>query len=403
MARAAMPMVPPTPSEAPGRGAEPGTAKLHAYLEAVAARGVSAYLDHAQGLAIVLRSLGERLVPLLVSDGRPGNAATASPTAHHLAYPLHEAGRASGGLARLGLRLAAWPVQAALRIADFDRVVIVNHWLFPSAPPLPAARDALADLLASIERDWPGHAVVVPGIVVALAPELVGTLVDLGGRLVPSRVVHLQRPGRSFRGGAMRSVRHNRNADFAVLARHAARATTDAAFLAARSDCLRELYRRLYLERHPAHLNPQFTPEFFRLLVESGAFEARGWTDDDGRLVAFNIRLIHDGVIWWTVGGYDTTLPRSHGLYRLIATDDIAAAERRGLLLNQGAGNGPFKRRRGAEPAIEVEIVFHRHLPWHRRLPWQALERARLWRAADLGLSTGLTATGGASPAGRLS
>jgi hypothetical protein len=380
--------VQPLLTEAPRGDAE--TTTTQAYLEAVAARGVGTYLDNGHGLTLVLRTLGERQVPVLVSDGRQGKAATASPAAHYLDYPLYEAGRAHGRLARLALPLAVRPAAAALRLVDFDRVVLVNHWLFPSTPPLPADRDALAALLASLARDWPEHALVMRGIVPALAADLVGTLVALGGHVVPSRVVHLHRPGRSFRGGAMRSVRHNRNADFAVLARHEARATNDAAVLAGEAARLRELYRHLYLERHPAWLNPQFTAEFFRLLVDSRAFEVRGWTGNDGRLIAFNIRLIRDGVIWWTIGGYDTTLPRSHGLYRLIATDDIAAVVERRLLLNQGAGNGDFKRRRGAEPAVEVDVVFHRHLPRHRRVPWLALERARHWRIAELGLSSAL-------------
>jgi hypothetical protein len=211
--------------------------------------------------------------------------------------------------------------------------------------------------------------------------------------VVPSREVHLQRPGRAWPGKGMRTIRHNRNADFAVLARHAPRMTTDPALLEERADRLCALYRNLYLERHPARLNPQFTPEFFRVLVASGAFEVRGWTNDDGDLIAFNARLVRDGVIWWTIGGYDTRLPRSLGLYRLIATDDIAVAEQRGLVLNQGGGNGDFKRRRGAEPATEVEIVFHHHLPRHRRLPWQALERARRWRLARLGHSADVVAS----------
>ncbi|MBY0279440.1 GNAT family N-acetyltransferase [Candidatus Binatia bacterium] len=351
-----------------------------AYLAAIAARGVDAFLANGRGLAMVLRPAGGRTVPLLVSDGRPGKPAIASPTAHHLGYPSHEIGRAQGRIARLALRAATRPVEAVLRLTAFDRVVFVNHWLFPSAPPLPAARDQLARLLESVVRDWPDHAVVVPGVVPALSAELLRVLVDLGGRAVPSRVVHLQRPGRSFRGGRMRSVRHNRNADFAVYARHAPRATSNAFFLAEQAERIAELYRQLYLERHPAWLNPQLTPAFFRLLIQSGAFEVCGWTDDGGRLVAFNVRLIGDGVIWWTVGGYDTTLPRSRGLYRLISTDDVAAVEERGLLLNQGAGNGDFKRRRGAEPAAEFEVVFDRHLAPQRRLPWQLLERARRWR-----------------------
>lgn len=382
-------MIPALPRE-PGRDGELAAAR--AYLEAIASRGVGAYLVNGRGLEIVLVALGERLVPILVSDGRPGKAAMTSPIAQHLAYPLHELGRTRGSLARLGLDLAARPAEAALRISGFDRIVLVNHWLFPSAQPLPADADALADLLATSARRWPGHAVVVPGIVPALSGELARTLVRLGGRAIPSRVVHLQRPGRVLGGKATRGIRHNRNADLAVHARHAARMTTDQAFLAGRADRLCALYRRLYLERHPARLNPQFTPEFFRLLVLSGAFEVRGWAGADGDLVAFNVRLIRDGVIWWTIGGYDTRLPRSLGLYRLIATDDIAVAEERGLVLNQGGGNDDFKRRRGGDPATEVEIVFDRHLPRHRRLPWQALERARRWRLAWQGHSAEVVA-----------
>jgi hypothetical protein len=378
-------MGPSLPIPASGTGETVDRDGARAYLEAVAAHGVRRLLENGEGLEISLRRLGERLVPVVVSDGRPGKAATASPTAHYLVYPLHELGRHRGRLVRLGLRLAQRLPESLLRAAELDRVVLVNHWLFPSALPLPADRTALAAFVAAIRAEWPEHAVVLPGVVPVLSPELAAALHDIGGRAVPSRVVHLQRPGRPLRGGAMRSVRHNRNADFAVLERYAARTTTDAVLLARQADRIADLYRQLYLERHPARLNPQFTAEFFRLLLESGAFEARGWTGENGRLIAFNVRLVHDGVIWWTIGGYDTTLPRSHGLYRLIAIDDVAAVEDRGLVLNQGGGNGDFKRRRGAEPAIELDVVFDRHLPRRRRLPWQALAVARRWRLAQPG------------------
>lgn len=358
-----------------------------AYLEAIVSRGVGAYLANGAGLEMSLWTLGERLVPVVVSDGRPGKAAVASPVAQHVEYPLHELGRTGGTLARFGLGLAARPAVALLRATGLDRVALVNHWLFPSAQPLPPEPAALAELLGTIARRWPGHAVVVPGIVPVLSPDLARALVGLGGRPVPGRVVHLQRPGRPWHGKAMRSVRHNRNADLAIHARHAPRMTADRELLASRAERLCALYRGLYLERHPGWLNPRFTPEFFRTLVVSGAFEVRGWTGDDGELIAFNGRLVRDGVVWWTIGGYDTGLPRALGLYRLIATDDIAAGEARGLVVNQGSGNDDFKRRRGAEPAAELEIVFDRHLPRHRRLPWQALERARRWRLASQGHS----------------
>jgi hypothetical protein len=379
----------PSPNE-PERRAE--RAATRAYLEAISARGVGTYLANGEGLEWLLETLGDRIVPVLVSDGRAGKPANASPTAAHLSYPVHEIGRRRGPVLRRGLDLAARPLAATMRAIGFDRVAYVNHWLFPSAEPLPPEPAALAALVETVARRFPRHAVALPGVVPALSPDLARALCRLGGRAIPSHVVHLQRPDRAFPGKAMRAVRHNRNADFAVHARHAAHKTTDPAFLAKHSERLFDLYRGLYLERHPAHLNPQFTPDFFRLLVESGAFEVAGWTDESGDLDAFNIRLVRGGVTWWTIGGYDTCLPHSLGLYRLIAIDDVVNAEARGLVVNAGGGNGDFKRRRGAEPAVEFEFVFLDHLPRSARLPWQALERARRVRLAGQGLSAKVVA-----------
>jgi len=374
-----------SPPREPERRAEREATR--AYLEALASRGVGTFLANGRGLDLVLETLGDRLVPVLVADGIAGKPATASPIATHLGYPVHEIGRGRGALARRGLDLAARPLGATLRALGFDRVAWVNHWLFPSAEPLPPDPAALARLIASVARRHPRHAVVLPGVVPALSPDLALSLAGLGGRAIPSRVVHLHRPGRAFPGKAMRTVRHNRNADFAVHARHDVHRITDPVFLAERSDRLSELYRGLYLERHPAHLNPRYTAEFFRLLVESGAFEVAGWTDESGELRAFNIRLVRGGVTRWTIGGYDTRLPRSLGLYRLIAIDDVVSAEARGLVVNAGGGNGDFKRRRGAEPAAEFEFVFVDHLPRPARLPWHALEQARRLRLAGQGHS----------------
>lgn len=370
-----------------GSGLHAEREATRAYLEALATRGVRTFLANGHGLELVLETLGDRLVPVLVADGAAGKPANASPIATHLGYPVHEIGRRRGALARRGLDLAARPFAATLRALGFDRVAFVNHWLFPSAEPLPPDSAGLAWLISSVARRHPRHAVVLPGVVPALSPDLALSLAGLGGRAIPSRVVHLHRPGRAFPGHAMRTVRHNRNADFAVHARHDAHKISDPAFLAERSDRLSELYRGLYLERHPAHLNPQYTPEFFRLLVESGAFEVAGWTDESGELRAFNIRLVRGGVTRWTIGGYDTRLPPSLGLYRLIAIDDVVSAEARGLVVNAGGGNDDFKRRRGAEPTAEFEFVFVDHLPRSARLPWQALERARRLRLAGQGHS----------------
>ena len=46
------------------------------------------------------------------------------------------------------------------------------------------------------------------------------------------------------------------------------------------------------------------------------------------------------------------------------------------LLLNYSSGAGEFKRRRGAESAIEYNAIYTRHLPLKRQLPHLLLEQA---------------------------
>ena len=92
---------------------------------------------------------------------------------------------------------------------------------------------------------------------------------------------------------------------------------------------------------------------------------------------AFNIQLRSEGVIVWSAFGVDGSQPRSAGLLRLVATDDVLATERENLTLNWGGGNDEFKHRRGAVPEFEFDIVFDRHLGPDRRLPWWLMQRAR--------------------------
>jgi hypothetical protein len=174
----------------------------------------------------------------------------------------------------------------------------------------------------------------------------------------------------------MKNIRNTRTADGRLHRRFEDRRTEDAGFLARHSRRLSSLYGDIYARRHPGNLNPRYNHRFFELLVTSGIFRAAGWRGDNG-LEAFNIQLREGGVIVWSAFGVDGSQPRSTGLLRLVAADDMLATEREDLVLNWGGGNAEFKRRRGAVPAFEYDVVFDRHLRPFKRLPWWLLQQGR--------------------------
>ena len=100
-----------------------------------------------------------------------------------------------------------------------------------------------------------------------------------------------------------------------------------------------------------------------------------------GRLDGVLGYFVRRGLLTPPLFGYDTRLPQSLGLYRLISTLTSLEGQRQGALVHFSAGVGAFKRARGGVNAIEYNAVYDAHLPPARRRPW-ALLHALMDRAA---------------------
>ena len=310
------------------------------------------------------------LIPLIVSDGKRGKASVFSPTAHYLDYPLLEMGRNASLPRRAAYAALGTPWKVLFHATRLDRVVYANHWLLRGAPPLQLDHKALNELIEAIKADHRGHAVVFSGIVPAMTPHLSRVLIALGGRAVQSRTVHLVDMNAPVSGPSRRGVREKRNVDRRLYESRLPDRITDRGRLLEQAGRIRELYAQLYLRKYST-MNPHYTEEFFRIVLQSEEFHVAGWFDNGG-IEAFNIRLVHGGISHWSICGYDVNAPQKKGLFRLVAAEDVfGPGEFR--LINWGGGNASFKKFRGAQPVTECDVVFDDHLSARRRLPWRAL------------------------------
>jgi hypothetical protein len=135
---------------------------------------------------------------------------------------------------------------------------------------------------------------------------------------------------------------------------------------------LTKLYEDLYLEKYSRH-NPRFSQAWLLHLHQEGLARFTALRDPSGRLAGVEACTELHGVLTSPVVGYDTSLPKSLGLYRRLAVVPVLEARRRGIPLNLSAGVGRFKALRGGEPVMEYLAVHDRHLPAWRRRPWTCI------------------------------
>lgn len=133
------------------------------------------------------------------------------------------------------------------------------------------------------------------------------------------------------------------------------------------------LYKLLYLEKYSYH-NPQFTERFIAAAMASGTLRLYGLRKE-GRLNAVMGYFCRNGIMTTPLFGYDTAVPQSVGLYRMLSACLIGQARENGHLLHESAGAAQFKRNRGAVADFEYSAVYERHLPWGRRWCWLLLDR----------------------------
>ncbi|NUR88614.1 MAG: GNAT family N-acetyltransferase [Nonomuraea sp.] len=315
------------------------------YLTPLITEGPEEFVRNARTSVGVLLIDDEVVLPITVNDGEAGNAWVCSPYTHYVTYAREELRVLDSAALRAALGGALTALGALCRWAELDRVVLVNNWLL-STNLYPAMKDhQYGEVVAFLRERFPGHAI---GFCSVNRP------ID-GCLMVPGRRIYLVRP-------AEQEARYRKRwrRDLRLIERHGYEVVEpdDAARVV-------ELYNLLYLDKYSSN-NPQFTERLVRgfsclALVRRGRI--------DGVLGYF----VRDGVMTTPLLGYDTALPQRLGLYRMLSAITYQLAAERGLVVNDSAGAGEFKRLRGGMPEIEYRAVHADHLPWRRRAGWQAL------------------------------
>ena len=321
-------------------------------------------------------SAGPWTLPVTVNHGERGNAWVCSPLTTYVDYAAEEALRhLPRGLAA-PLSAACRGVGGLMRGARIDDAVALNNWLLSTNlyPPLDQA--ALDTLITSARQRWPKHALWCRSLNAAQNADWLRALQQRGFLLIPSRQVYLFE---ALSSGKRQPPDVRR--DLKLLRDTPLQRVPSAGFGEQDYARVAALYAALYLDKYSL-FNPQYTALFMQRWHQSGLLALHGFRDAAGALQAV-VGLFRQGdTLTAPIVGYNTALPKSLGLYRLLMATVFDEAMRSGATVNLSAGAAQFKRQRGGRAEIEYSAVLAAHLPLKTRVALKSLR----WLATHVGV-----------------
>lgn len=328
--------------------------------------GPQTYIENLSASLYALL-VDEHVIPVTVSDVASNNCFVCSPSSFYGGFSKERI----AAIKNNGLRHLLNPVGSALHKGlergHVDKVAYINNWLLSTNlyPDLTQAQmEAIRDTMIA---QFPGHAIGFRSINEMDTLHCFKALAHAGFQLVATRPVYFvdttkkdHYTSRMFKS----DLKILKSTDYEILEGKDA-APEDIARIVS-------LYRMLYVDKY-SKLNPMLTEDFIRLAIDQNLLHVKLLKKEkrvDG-VLGFISRY---GVINSPLFGYDTTLPKELGLYRMISTLLSLEAKERGLLLNLSSGAGGYKTLRRAKPYIEYNAVYTKHLTFGRRIPWTVLQ-----------------------------
>jgi hypothetical protein len=298
---------------------------------------------------------------------RCGQSYVLSPRSAWIDYAKEEATRRINPhlrwVVKIGFHCVFAPASVLLRVCGLDSAVTVANRLISTNLYPDWQRSDVEKLTTELIARYAKKILVIRNICPDVTPDLASNLQKTGWQLIPARIVYLCDPQKN-------SIwKHNHvKKDAKLLASGEFEVIRPDQIIAADLPVLRSLYRQLFIEKH-SQLNPDFTPEFFDLCLESGFLELYGLRLK-GEIVGVLGLYEHRESNWLTTPliGYDTSLPQQNGVYRCLMALLLQEAKSRNLRLHYSSGASQFKRARGGIASLEYTAVFSQHLSPVKRL-----------------------------------
>ncbi|MEM1131656.1 MAG: hypothetical protein AAGH53_01835 [Pseudomonadota bacterium] len=324
-------------------------------------------IPNTKGIDLRALRIGPHLLPVTISDGGMGGSYVVQPHSAYVGYAKDELHQAGLGMAAplVGAGLSA--IGGLLRAANINRVAMLDNFLFATNLHGNWQGEGIAAMREAVLADYPDHMLAIRSVDDWSSPALYQALRDDGWLMIPSRQIWVIDDV-----AAQWRPRSHTKSDRRKFRKSGLVAEGISAMMASDAERIATLYKALYLDKY-SMLNPQFTPEWIRLLSDSELVDFQVVRNGEGTIMGVAGCFARGDVLTVPVLGYDMTAPRDAALYRIASLLFGDYAIDHGLRLNCSAGAGSFKAARGARSHIEYMACHIAHLPKSRQMAMRAM------------------------------
>lgn len=337
------------------------------YFASMMKEGATSFIENGQS-QLALIKIGDTLLPLSINETEYSNSYVTS-IYSFLTYAKEEMDRHRFKILRCVMQPFLRLLGLWFQKARINRTVTVNNYLLSTNLYDSLCEEDLQAIHSYLVKQYPTHSIIFRSLNHRTEKSTLKVLKKkLSYLTITSRSVYFFDPKIPL-PGKKRWINASDNRLFAqdeiTLMNHEDFEEADVARI-------KELYDLLYLKKYTS-LNPQFTKKFFLNAIKTKCFNLSG-IKYKGEIVAVVGYFIQNEVITTPFVGYDTSLPQSLGLYRMLMSIVIKQSVLQNRLYHMSSGVGFFKRQRGATQEIESMAIYVNHLRWFRRLPWKIFE-----------------------------
>jgi hypothetical protein len=336
------------------------------YLLPIMMDGAQKYIKNVYNTQMILAKVDDVILPITVSDFHPDNSYTCSPYSHYVSYGgYEEVKHLNNPPVEALIKLLMGPIARYFRSTDLDKVAYVNNYLLSTNLYPSVNSDQLSALSEALPTWFPDRVIVFRSVDAKKNPHILDTLKEKDYEMVLSRQVWYMDAEEASRTRQYKEdVRTLRSHKYEIVD---GKGLSD-------EDLARslDLYNMLYLEKY-SYYNPQFTFEFMKLARDENTLHLRALRRE-GKINAVMGFFIRNDAMTQPLFGYDTSLPQTEGLYRLLTLITLQEGLQRNLLVHASGGVGKFKKVRGGKSVIEYNAVYHKHLPAWRQRPWKLIK-----------------------------
>uniref|UniRef100_A0ACD5GW16 GNAT family N-acetyltransferase n=1 Tax=Desertifilum tharense IPPAS B-1220 TaxID=1781255 RepID=A0ACD5GW16_9CYAN len=321
--------------------------------------GATQFIDNVNSQLLAL-AIDELVFPVTVNEREWQNSYVCSPYSHYITYTKEELYTLNTPLLEQVLKNLLNGMGVILQLGQINQVVIVNNWLLSTNLYPNLSKSQIATLTTYLQEQFPKHTVIFRSINTYLDDCLFTAFQDNGYHLIGSRQIYLYNP--QNQSPVKSKMRWRLKQDFNLIEKQGYEVIQSDEIPLSEIPRLVELYNALYLEKYSKN-NPQFNANLLELALKNKAPHLQALRKAgkiDGVIGFYEM----NGMMTTPILGYDTRLPQSVGLYRMLSAQLTLEATRRGIILHQSSGAASFKRFRGFVGNIEYSAVFYQHLPF---------------------------------------